>query len=79
MPGVSSCIAQRKLSVAGGKDRGFQMLDYAVVFFVVAVIAAIFGFSGIAAGAAEIAKVLFVVFLILFVASLAAGMFRRRS
>ena len=77
MLGVSRCFGQRELSVASGKDRGFQMLHYAVVFFVVAIIAAIFGFTGIAAGAAEIAKVLFVIFLILFVVSLAVGMFRR--
>ncbi len=79
MLGVARCIGQRESSIASRKNRGFQMLHYAVVFFVVAIIAAIFGFTGIAAGAAEIAKVLFVIFLILFVVSLAAGMFRRRS
>ena len=39
-------------------------INYAVVFFVVALIAAVFGFSGSAAGAAGIAKILFVLFLI---------------
>ena len=34
------------------------MLQYAAVFFVIALIAAVFGFTGIAVGAAEIAKVL---------------------
>ena len=33
------------------------MLQYAAVFFVVALIAAVFGFTGIAVGAAEIAKI----------------------
>ena len=79
MLGVSRCIGQRESSIASRENRGLQMLHYAVVFFVVAIIAAVFGFTGIAAGAAEIAKVLFVIFLILFVVSLAAGMFRRRS
>jgi len=53
------------------------MLQYAAVFFVIALIAAIFGFTGIAVGAAEIAKVLFFIFLVLFVTSLLVGMFRR--
>jgi uncharacterized membrane protein YtjA (UPF0391 family) len=53
------------------------MLQYAAVFFVIALIAAVFGFTGIAVGAAEIAKVLFFIFLVLFVVSLLVGMFRR--
>ena len=53
------------------------MLQYAAVFFVVALIAAVFGFTGIAVGAAEIAKILFFIFLILFVVSLVAGLLRR--
>jgi len=53
------------------------MLQYAAVFFVVALIAALFGFTGIAVGAAEIAKILFFIFLVLFVISLLVGMFRR--
>lgn len=40
------------------------MLQYAVVFFIIALIAALFGFTGIAAGAVGIAKILFYVFLI---------------
>lgn len=40
------------------------MLQYALIFFIVALIAAVFGFTGIAAGAASIAKILFFVFLI---------------
>lgn len=34
------------------------MLDYAVVFFVIAMITALFGFGGIAAIAADIAKII---------------------
>ena len=55
------------------------MLQYAVVFLVIALIAALFGFGGIAAGAAEIAKLFFFVFLVLFVASLLVGLVRRRA
>jgi len=57
-------------------DRGFFMLHYAVVFFVIAVIAALFGFGGIAASAVGIAKILFVVFAVLTVASLLFGLVR---
>jgi uncharacterized membrane protein YtjA (UPF0391 family) len=57
--------------------KGRLMLQYAVVFFVIALIAALFGFGGIAAGAAEIAKLFFFVFLVLFVASLLVGLVRR--
>lgn len=53
------------------------MLQYAVVFFVIALIAALLGFGGIAAGAAEIAKILFFIFLLLFVVSLVMGLVRR--
>lgn len=38
------------------------MLNYAVVFFIIALLAAGFGFGGLAAGAARIAKVLFALF-----------------
>ena len=54
------------------------MLHYAVVFFVIALIAALFGFGGIAASAMGIGKILFVVFAVLAVASLVAGLLRRR-
>ena len=46
------------------------MLQYAAVFFVIALIAALFGFGGIAAGAAGIAKLLFGLFLVLFIVAL---------
>jgi uncharacterized membrane protein YtjA (UPF0391 family) len=54
------------------------MLNYAVVFFVIALIAALFGFTGIAAGAVEIAKVLFFIFILLFAATLILGLIRRK-
>jgi len=54
------------------------MLQYAIVFFIVALIAALFGFTGIAAGAVEIAKVLFFIFILLFLVSLVMGLMRRK-
>ena len=53
------------------------MLQYAAVFFVVALIAAVFGFTGIAVGAAEIAKILFFIFIVIFLITLLLGLFRR--
>jgi len=40
-----------------------QLLNWALIAFVVAVVAAIFGFTGIARGAARIARFLFGLFL----------------
>jgi uncharacterized membrane protein YtjA (UPF0391 family) len=53
------------------------MLNYAVVFMVIALIAALLGFSGIAAGAAGMAQILFWFFLVLFIVSLVMGWGRR--
>lgn len=41
-----------------------QLLNWALIAFVIAVVAAIFGFGGIARGAASIAKFLFGIFLV---------------
>jgi uncharacterized membrane protein YtjA (UPF0391 family) len=49
------------------------MLQYALIFLVVALIAGALGFFAIAGTAAYIAKILFVVFLVLFVVSLITG------
>ena len=49
------------------------MLNYALIFLIVALLAGVLGFGVIAGTAATIAKVLFVVFLILFVVSLLRG------
>ena len=46
------------------------MLNYALMFLIVALLAGVLGFGVIAGTAATIAKVLFVVFLVLFVVSL---------
>lgn len=46
------------------------MLQWTLLFLVVALIAAVFGFTNIAAAATEIAKIIFVIFLVLFVISL---------
>lgn len=46
------------------------MLNYALIFLIVALIAGALGFFAIAGTAAWIAKVLFIVFLILFLVSL---------
>ena len=54
------------------------MLNYAVVFFVIALIAALFGFGGIAAGAVGIAKILFFVFIVLAIVSFLFGTLRKR-
>jgi len=49
------------------------MLQWAILFLVVAIIAGVFGFGGIAAAATDIARLLCVVFLVLFVVALIAG------
>jgi len=54
------------------------MLQYAIVFFIIALIAALFGFTGIAAGAVEIARILFSIFVLLFLVSLVMGLMRRK-
>ena len=53
--------------------RGYAMLRWALIFFVVAIVAAIFGFGGVAGEAAWIGKVLLVVFLILAIVSVLMG------
>jgi uncharacterized membrane protein YtjA (UPF0391 family) len=53
------------------------MLNWALMFFIVALLAALFGFTGIALAAAGIAKILFYLFLVLFLVSLIAGLARR--
>jgi uncharacterized membrane protein YtjA (UPF0391 family) len=53
------------------------MLNWALIFLVVALIAAALGYGGIAATAASIAQTLFFLFLILFVVTLIIGLVRR--
>lgn len=49
------------------------MLQWTLIFLVVAIIAGALGFGGISSAAAGFAKILFVIFLVLFVVSLIAG------
>lgn len=53
------------------------MLQWALVFFIVAIIAALFGFTGIAAGATSIAKTLFFIFIVIFLVTLLLGLIGR--
>lgn len=46
------------------------MLNYVIIFFVLAVLSALMGFGGLAADFAGIAQFLALVFVVLFVASL---------
>jgi len=71
------CLSTAAAAQPNSHARRFEMLHYAVVFFIIAIIAAVLGFGGIAAGAAGIAKILFIVFLVLAVASLIGGALRK--
>ena len=53
------------------------MLNWALMFFVVALLAAVFGFTGIAVAAAGVAKILFYLFVVLFLISLIGGLVKR--
>jgi uncharacterized membrane protein YtjA (UPF0391 family) len=61
-----------------GKQRGGEMITWALTFLILAIIAGVLGFSGIAGTAAGIAKILFLVFLVLLVASVLFGGVRSR-
>jgi uncharacterized membrane protein YtjA (UPF0391 family) len=56
---------------------GGKMLNWAIIFLVIALVAAVFGFGGIAVAAAGIAKFLFFLFLVMclifFILSMSAG------
>ncbi len=53
------------------------MLNWTVMFLVVALAAALFGFTGIAVAAAGVAKIIFFLFVVLFLLSLLTGLGRR--
>ncbi len=55
------------------------MLQWALIFLVVALIAAVLGFGGLAGTAIGIAKILFFVFLVLFLVSAVMHMMRGRA
>lgn len=57
--------------------RRVTMLQYALLFLVIAVVAGLLGFGGIAGAASGIAQILFFIFLALLVISLVAGLFRK--
>jgi uncharacterized membrane protein YtjA (UPF0391 family) len=54
------------------------MLQWALIFLVVAIVAGALGFGGIAIISVELARILFFIFLVLFVVSLIAGLLRGR-
>ena len=54
-----------------------NLLQYAIVFLVIALVAAAVGFGGVAGVAMDGARILFWVFIILFVVSLIASLVRR--
>lgn len=55
------------------------MLQYAVIFLVIALIAAFLGFGSLAGTAMEIARILFFVFLVLFLVSTVAHLMKGRK
>jgi uncharacterized membrane protein YtjA (UPF0391 family) len=54
-----------------------SMLNWALVFLLVAMLAAVFGFTGLAVASAGIAKLLFYVFIVVFLVMLVLGIARR--
>lgn len=54
------------------------MLQWALIFLVVAIVAGVLGFGGVAIISVDIARILFFVFLVLFAVSLIAGLLRGR-
>ncbi len=54
------------------------MLNWALIFLVIALIAGLLGFTSIAGAAIGIAKILFVVFLVLFLVSTLMHLVRGR-
>jgi uncharacterized membrane protein YtjA (UPF0391 family) len=55
------------------------MLEWALIFLVIAIVAGCLGFGGIATSATGIAQVLFGLFLMLFLVSLVVHLVRGRS
>ena len=53
------------------------MLQWALLFLVIALIAALLGFGGLAAASTGAAKLVFFVFVVLFALSLLASLLRR--
>lgn len=57
----------------------FNVLGWALTFFLLAVVAGYFGFFGLVGLAASFAKVLFLIFLVLLVVSFIVRAFRGKS
>ena len=53
------------------------MLNYTLIFLLVALVAALFGFTGLVTAAAGTARILFSIFLVLFLGSMIASSMRR--
>lgn len=66
-------VSSALYAVHGHSNLFLPMLNYAVIFLIVAILAGVLGFGVIAGTAATIAKVLFVLFLVLFLVSLIRG------
>jgi uncharacterized membrane protein YtjA (UPF0391 family) len=49
------------------------MLNWSILFLIVAVIAGVFGFTGVAGTSYEFAKILFFVFVVLFALAIIMG------
>ena len=64
-------------SQSGGRHQWEILLQYAIVFLVIALVAAAVGFGGVAGVAMDGARILFWVFIVLFVISLIGGLVRR--
>jgi uncharacterized membrane protein YtjA (UPF0391 family) len=62
---------------SSNNNGGKQMLQYALLFLIIALVAGILGFGGIAGAASGIAQLLFFLFLAFLVISLLVGLFRR--
>lgn len=57
----------------------YTMLNWALVFLVIAIVAAIFGFGSIAGTAASVAVILFWIFIAVFLIALIVGLLRGRG
>jgi uncharacterized membrane protein YtjA (UPF0391 family) len=60
------------------KTKALFMLQYSVIFLVIALVAALFGFGGIAAGAVEIAKILFFIFAVMAIVTFVFSLVKKR-
>jgi uncharacterized membrane protein YtjA (UPF0391 family) len=53
--------------------RRFEMLKWALVFFIISLVAGLLAFAGMVAGAGAIVEIVFFIFVVLFVAFLVLG------